>query len=1002
VAGAGRYRADGETAPALSVRLLGPVQLYRGGVEADLGAAGPRTLFSVLTARVGTVVSMEELIAALWGDRPPKSADGAVYTYVSMLRKTLAPEEPRPAKTGVLTSSRAGYCLRLPVECVDLRRFEEAAAQARAARGEQDGPATLEHADAALAEWAGPALGGATGPFVEAERSRLELARLDVRELRCTALLETGSSIAAAAELALLAERNPLRERLHELLMLALYRTGRQAEALQVYQAVRERLVDELGIEPGPALRQMHRLVLDATEAQESLALLTPELITVGGPSASNAGAGAGTEPARRRHDLVIPAQLPHCGAELIGRDEELLRLEQLCAIPEPGGSGRSAVISAIDGVGGVGKTALAIHAAQRLVGSFPDGQLYVDLRGFDPRLPPVTPGDALERLLRGLGADVEALHDGDIDAQAALYRSMLAGRRVLVVLDNAVSAEQVRPLLPGSSGCLALVTSRDRLAGFAAREGAVRISLDVLSPAASVEVLRRSLGAQAVERNLDEARELAALCGNLPLALRIAAERIASSEHYDLADLVSQLRGERDRLDALALADDEYAAVRAVFSWSYHALKPETAQTFRLLGLHPNGEFGIEAASALLGCTPEFAERRLHGLLVRHLVEQVERGRYRFFDLIRIYAAECAERDERPEVARAAVERLLRWSIGSAAAVHRVLVPALIVVIPAETETVGPLPVLRSYDDALGWACRELSGLSDLVDLAVSRGFDELAARLVCVCGSLFFSTSRWTEWLRVIGPGVQAARRAGNDLAVASLHKDRGLAYHFLGRQDEAVACHLAAVDILTRLEHPCRRAVTVNLAVAYSMMGRHLREFPLLEKALELAREQDDLFVEAVVADNFGATLSRVGRHAEAVDWGRRSLELIRRIGAEHMLGHTLIRVGESCRRAGRPGEAVEHLEEALALWRARGNLWGQTRSLRALAKARLAAGEPERARGLLGEALALLGEGGRAASGQDGAEEIRALLARLPEPAARPERPELTNVRAGAGH
>ena len=609
MAGARRYRTDGENAPALSVRLLGPVELYREGVEINLGAAGPRTLFSVLTARAGTVVGMEELVAALWGERPPKSADGAVYTYVSLLRKALAPEEPRPAKAGVLTSSRAGYCLGLPAECVDLHRFEAAAARARAARTEQDGPATLEHADTALAQWGGPALGGTTGPFVEAERSRLELAKLDIQELRCTALLETGSSIAAAAELALLAERNPLRERLHELLMLALYRTGRQAEALQLYQAVRERLVEELGFEPGPALRQMHRLVLDATEAQESLAVLAPESMTAGASFASVASMG-GAEP-QRRPGLVIPAQLPHSGAELIGRDQELRRLEQLCMIPEQGRPGRSAVISAIDGVGGVGKTALAIHAARRLAGSFPDGQLYVDLRGFDPRLPPVTPGDALERLLRGLGADIEALHDGDLDAQAALYRSMLAGRRVLVVLDNAVSAEQVRPLLPGSAGCLALVTSRDRLAGFAAREGAVRISLDVLSAQSSVELLRRSLGAQAVDRDPGQARELAALCGNLPLALRIAAERIASSEHYDLADRVGQLRGERDRLDALALADDDYAAVRAVFSWSYHALKPETAQTFRLLGLHPGGEFGIEAAAALLGCTPALAEAR-------------------------------------------------------------------------------------------------------------------------------------------------------------------------------------------------------------------------------------------------------------------------------------------------------------------------------------------------------------------------------------------------------
>jgi tetratricopeptide (TPR) repeat protein len=466
-------------------------------------------------------------------------------------------------------------------------------------------------------------------------------------------------------------------------------------------------------------------------------------------------------------------------------------------------------------------------------------------------------------------------------------------------------------------------------------------------------------------------------------LALRIAAERIASSGHDELADVVGQLRDERARLDALSLEDDESAAVRAVFSWSYQTLKPEHAHTFRLLGLHPGVQFGVEDAAALLGCTPAAARLRFEALMHRNLLEQTARDRYRFHDLIRIYAAECAARDEDPAAVRPALERLLHWFLASTLAVREVLAPALGEIVSGEIAAVLPPPLaVRDYGEAISWATRELGTLADLVRLAADQGFDALAGQLACALGALYHGTSRWTEWLGVVEVGRLAAGRIGDELGQARLDNDRGVAYHFLGRHAEADDCHRSAVDILTRLDDPrIRPAVTVNLTVAYMMMGRHLDALPLLESARQTARAQGNVLVEAVVCDSLGAVLSNLGRHEDAVDLGRQAVALIRRTGVEHMLGHTLLQVGKSCLGAERPLEAAEYLDDALELWRGLGNVWGETNSMRALATARRQAGDPQRARELLLGAIDLLRESAYLTAYEREANEIRAMLAEL---------------------
>ncbi|QUQ66930.1 AfsR/SARP family transcriptional regulator [Kutzneria sp. CA-103260] len=937
--------------PGTAVRLLGRIQVLNGATAVDLGPSGPRSVFAVLALRANTTVTLDELISALWGETPPRTAEGGIYSHVSTLRKALEPGRGRKDEPRVLTSSRAGYCLLLPPDSVDAFRFQTAAAEARRCWTANDFDGALIHCDRALREWGGPPLGGAAGPFAEAERSRLELLELDLAELRCAALLETGATGGAVAALATLTAQHPLRERLHELLMLALLRTGRPAEAIEAYQRIRERLVEELGVEPGPALRQMHERVR----------------------------AGEDAEPTAFPLPRVTPAQLPHGVAEFTGREAELARLGELCAEASGAAHGGSVVISAIDGAAGVGKTALAIHLAHRVSGDFPDGQLFVDLRGFDPHFSPVTPEDALGHLLRGLGAQADTQHTG-LAAQSALYRSLLAGRRLLVVLDNAVSAEQVRPLLPASPGCLALVTSRNRLAGLVARDGATRLSLDVLQPAESLALLRRVLGSARVAVDVEDARALAEFCGHLPLALRIAAERVIGQR--GIAHLVEELRAERDRLDALSILDDESSVLRTVFSWSYQSLKPEEARAFRLLGLHPSVEFGVTEAAVLLDVPVPDARRLLAGLAQSHLLEPVARDRHRFHDLLRIYAAECAERDEAGVAIDQAVRRLARWCLASAAAAREVLTPELgpIELEPPEHPPFAP----NGYEDAQAWTNRELAALADVLRLAVDRGLDAYAAKLASALGSLCHCTSRWPEWLRIAEIGLAAAERAGDRLSVARLHNDAGVVHHFLGHGDQAVACHQKAAGLLTELAElgeGNQEAIAANLAVAYLMMGLRLDALPLLQDALAIARRQDSLFVEAAVSEALSAVLSRQGRHDEAIEHGLRCVALARQTGSEHMLAHGMAQIGGACRRAGRLDEAIKHLDDALQLWRGLGDRWGEVHSRHSLARALHEAGQPDRARLLLTEALDLVRTSGRPAVYEREAGAIRALLATI---------------------
>jgi DNA-binding SARP family transcriptional activator/tetratricopeptide (TPR) repeat protein len=912
----------------ISVRLLGPVQLTTSdGAEITLATTGSRSLLAALASRPGMRLALREIVDMLWGEQAPRQAQSSVYNAVSSLRKALEPSRQRRNPAELVPSNRGGYALAVPPDAVDVHRFESAAAAARRHWTFGDPMATLTSCDVALREWRGTPFDGATGPFAESERVRLAFLRLDLIELRHAAMIETGAEQDAVTSLTVLAAEHPVRERFHELLMLALYRTGRQAEALDAFQRARRYLRDELGIEPGHALRRMHERILSGEP--------------IPGRSRQTAGATA-----------AAPAQLPHDIPHFTGRRAELDRVRNVCRAAAAGEED-SPVIVVVEGSAGVGKTGLVVHVAHEVAHDYPDGQLFVDMHSFDPRRPPRAPQDALEHLLRAFGVDSRPAC-GDLDALSALHRTTLTGKRVLLVVDNAATPDQVRPLLPGARGSLVLVTSRNTQAGLAACDGAIRVALNMLDPNESRSLLAGLLSTDTAAEDGRIFDEIARLCGHLPLALRIAAERVAGSDHLGIADLVGELHAEHGRLDALLLPDDELSGVRGVLSSSYGSLAPDDARAFRLLGLHLDVTVGLPDTAALLDVDERFAAARLESLTRRHLIDKIGRDRYRMHDLLRIYAVECADRDERPEDRGAAVERLVDWYLARIKADLERLIPGLGPVEPngAATRSTVDLPA------TLVSVGKRLHARVAVFEELVSRGLDVLAARFAVSLSVHFFCVSRWDEWYSTSTTGLAAARRAGCSLDEARLRNGRGVALHYLGRPAEAVVEHKAAASILERLsvEEPSP-AVEANLTVAYVMIGRHQGSIALLHQAMAMAHAQENPVMVGIVAVNLCEVLSRLHQHEAAADVGRRGVALLG-VGGGPLLGHALMQLADTFLRAGRTKEASAHAMTALALWRQLGDAWGQAVSMHALARAGYALGGVDNAELLLRAALIVL--------------------------------------------
>jgi DNA-binding SARP family transcriptional activator len=919
--------------------LLGPLVVRRGAVEVTVPRGKQRVILAMLLLNAGRVVRLEELAGALWVCGPPPSGPVAVQNYVMRLRNTLG-----DAGRGRIITRPRGYLIRLEAGELDVSRFEALLGAARAAARDRLWNQAAAHARAALKLWRGEPLADVDSEALSArEASRLAELRLQALEMRIEADLRLGCHADVTTELRQLAGAHPLRERLHGQLMLALCRDGRQAEALAAYQAVREILIAELGTEPGAELRMLHRQILTADPV-----LAAPE------PAPPVAG---GARP-------VVPRELPTRVRHFTGRAGELAALtallDQASVLLDEASAEtpETVVISAIGGTAGVGKTALAVHWAHQVAGRFPDGQLYVNLRGYDPAQP-LPAADALAAFLRSLGVPGQDIPP-EADERAARYRSLLAGKRMLVVLDNAGSADQVRPLLPGTPSCTVVVTSRDALAGLVARDGAARLDLDLLPLEEAVALLRTLIGPRA-EAEPGAAAELAEQCCRLPLALRVAAELAASRPAASLAALTGELTDLRTRLDLLDADGDPRTQVRVVFSWSYRHLDADTARAFRLAGLHPGPDLEPYATAALTGAALPQARRVLEVLARAHLISPAAPGRYAMHDLLRGYARELSATADGAREQQAALTRLFDHYLHTAASAVDTLFPADRHRRPRIPRPATPVPPLADPAAARQWLDSELAALVAAAGHTATHSWPGHATRLAATLARYLYNGSHIPEAVTVYGHALGAARRTEDRAAEAT-------ALNLIGNIDWAQGRFQQAADRYRQVLALCRAAgdragearALGNMGRAETEQGRCEQAARHLQQAVAIFRDIGDRFGEARAVGSLGWARQRQGRYAEAGGYHQQSLGLCREIGDRQSEANALASLGIVGLRLGRCQHAAGYLQQAMAMFHEMGDTRSEAESLVGLGEVYLGLGRHEHAAGNFEQALAVFRE------------------------------------------
>ncbi|MBW4719716.1 AfsR/SARP family transcriptional regulator [Saccharothrix obliqua] len=860
--------------PQVEFRVLGPLQVLVDGEPVAVRAGRQRSLLVSLLMRAGSSVSVDELAEHIWGAEPPARARGTLQTYVMRLRQVLGPAVP-------IRTVPDAYLIDVDERTIDVVRFEQLVEE-----GEQERAAgRLEAASAiftaALALWRGPAMVDVPSEVLHRDEvPRLGERRLHVEERRVEVDLELGRHAELIPELARLTSEHPLRERLWAQLMVALYRSGRQADALGAYRKVSALLADELGIDPGDELRRVHQQVLSGAPALD-----------------------LGTTAPRER---VVPSQLPADIGDFVGRGEAVRLIEALLR------TAQGVPVVTLAGPPGVGKTALAVHAAHQLRRYFPDGQLYVNLRGY-AQGPPLNAVDVLPRFLRAQGVPPESV-PLDQDEQEAMFRSRLTGQHVLLVLDNAANAEQIRPLLPGSPGCAVLVTSRDTLRGLAVSHAASNVRLDVLDRHETRALLAGMLGEDVVAAQEAAADELAELCAHLPLALRIAAANLLSRPETTIAAYVEELRA-GNRLAALAVEGDERAAVHAAFDLSYTALKPELAALFRLLSLAP-GDITPDVAAALGGLTTQDARRRLDRLATANLVDNHAPGRYQFHDLLRDYAAERLAVEDGPVDSESAHRRLMDWSIRSvdnATATAK----ATMMRLPRESTATGVTPRLFSTPaEALAWLDAERANLVALVLHASDRRPDSDCWHLADALRRYFYAQGLPVEWLATAKAGLAAAQGIGDPVGEVAMLASLGTLYWTIGQHRVAVDHFRRAIPIQQRTgAAPAAEAgVLVNLGGVYIDLGELEQAADCLERALLITREIGALQQEGIALINLGGVYLQLGQLDRAVSSFERSLDVGNRLGVWITQADSYRALAEVYLFQGRPERAAELYERA----------------------------------------------------------------------------------------
>ncbi|MCL7429385.1 BTAD domain-containing putative transcriptional regulator [Streptomyces sp. YS415] len=970
--------------------VLGPLLVRRAGQVLDVGPPKRRALALRLLLEDGRAVSTDRLCEDLWPGKSPTRAVPSLHSHISRLRAVLEPERPAHGKAGVLIRETRGYALRVPSDALDSVRFEQAVARAGRLLADGASRRACREIESALSLWRGAPLEDAQDYlFAARQTARLNTARVAAEELHICALVQDEDLHRAVGEAEALIVRHPLREITWALLMCALYLTGRHADALSRFEELRKSLAEELGLRPSPGLsalqeailrhdlafvRRMARSVLvpgyDQDTSPGSVDAADPAVRIRRPPPDPPTGNTSTTSTRDTAHTInaiggllrasplvsqptLRPAQLPPESPLFTGRRRELESLH--AALRDTQQKWTAPPVILVGGVPGVGKTTLALRFAHQVAGRFPDGQLFADLRGFNAGGTARDTAEVLQEFLTSLGTPPSAI-PASVSHRTALLRTILARRRVLLFLDNARDEEQVRPLLPGTPSCMAVVTSRNELHGLLATEGARSFTLPVPPVEEGRAILTRRLGATRVEADPEATEEIVRLCAGLPLALAIAAARATLHPEFPLRALAEEMRASEGSLDAFSGTGDS-SDVRAVFSWTYRALSPQAARLFRLLALHPGPDISTAAAASLAGLPVSQTRAALTELTRTRMLAEDSVGRFALHDLLRVYAGELVREQETPSAQTAALLRTYDHYLDAA----HTGAPSLchIPVSPGPPSTAGTVPERQAGTrETLRWFEAEEHVLHALLRQAARDGFHHHACRLAWWLQGYLDAGGRSAEAVAVLSVALDAARAAGDAREQARLHRALAGCLGRTGRYREGLAHLDRAADLLEHVDDYLEHAwLHLSFGALLHATGRDDAALHRGVEALHMAREHGDLVTEADACNSVGWTLSVLGRPREALAYCRRSVAGFRRAGVTQREAYAWDSLGHALHRLGRHRWAVGCYRTALRLLRACGDTYTPVGTLVRLGDAGRAAGDATCARLAWERALAL---------------------------------------------
>lgn len=863
----------------MEFRILGPIELWSDDQRHELGRAKERLVLAILLQSPGRPVSVDKLLDYVWGDEAPAKARSNLYSYISRLRRLLGRIEEN---VSIDTFRHGGYILHADEQAIDLFRFRRLRRQARAISESGDEEQALDLLHQALDLWRGEPLANVSGDWVERTAGYLNAELFATTLERLEIELRLGHHTDVVTELSDLIVEHPYNETLVGHLMMALYRGGRQAEALQAYRDARDRLREALGTDPGRELQELHARILEGDRALLPIPRVRPLVTTA-------------------RSTLPVDFRL------FTGREEEIAALLEMASSPVAGDTAHSTVI-VIDGMAGVGKTVLSVHLAHRLAGEYPDAQVYIDLRGYDADHEAISPEAALDTLLQMLGIPAQAV-PGSIEDRTAMWRLELASRRVLVVLDNAAGHEQIRPLLSSAPGCLTLVTSRRRLVGL---DDVRSISLDVLPAADACRLLDRAIG-PGRSTTQDDLAEVVRLCDYLPLAIQLVGNRLRNRKAWSVAALSKRLAGRR-----LAEIRAENRDITAVFDLSYRGLAPEVRRAFRRLGLHLGSDFTLHSAAAAAGVGLLDTDRIIEDLLDQHLLMEPTEGRYRFHGLIRDYARQLAENEDTPTTQDNTIKRQLDHYVSTALMANRLLNPHGRHIEAPFSESPDETIPINTPKQARGWFAAEYQNLLAVADYATARGSSSHMALLAHALAHYLETEGHWEQAVGLHEDAVDAWRELGDALGEAQALLDLSVVCFRTGQYGTALEHANESLEIYQAMGNlPGMADVLDHRGLIEWQRSRYRDALTSSKEALEIRRRLGDRRGEARTLDHIAIFLEFVGRYQEAADRRGLALQIHAEMDDPSGLQMSLNNQGDLMLRLGKVSAAHDYYKEAAAV-------------------------------------------------------------------------------------